>query len=272
MHKYGSAAEGGRSMPRMLVIGVLWVTLTVPTLTVATGASASSPAATTAAGTGSGQHHKCTRNGWTVDPSPAPGTPYAAHPKVTNFGAAPSAGSGVSPGLALPADQVRQLAEMDNDDFICLRESILAKAGPLSHLRRTFFTNGCTGLPRDLTQRQKEDLFNACVQHDFSYTAGPNAFAGSAAEEFRKMADEKLANEAGPVLGPLIREALGRLGHKFFTQTDAEGNNTSKGILEQAINPNPGIPTNSQDAISRVTYHPGGGRTTQWMTWGALSG
>lgn len=127
-----------------------------------------------------------------------------------------------------------QIATMDNASFIDLRDTVQSNPSDDKRsqaLNRSFYSNGCTMISDAVIS---DAAWDACAQHDFRYTVGPNVFAGSPgeAEAERLSADEQLggnvaANQGNPGLfsslhGLLKQGGTSVFGPTFFTATPAD--------------------------------------------------
>ncbi|MEU1408069.1 hypothetical protein ABZ471_38115 [Streptomyces sp. NPDC005728] len=112
---------------------------------------------------------------------------------LTKREAGPSRPNALAPGSAFSADLYRQIAEMPNDQFLAIRNKVMARdpADPLVQgLQHSFYSKGCVNVPDvEVTER----MLNTCLQQDFRYTAGANVTGGLGTPEGQ--ADKKAADD-----------------------------------------------------------------------------
>ncbi|MGA5452072.1 hypothetical protein ACPCVO_36115 [Streptomyces umbrinus] len=140
-------------------------------------------------------------------------------------GEAPSAAGGSKPGAVFGKELYEKIASLPNSDFISLRTKIMNdtdKKPVTVALQRSFFSNGCTGVPQGLTP---ERAWKACAQHDFRYTVGPNVLKDDkkALDADRTNADAQLGTNIGIPLGKLAEGFVNFFGKSFYTATDYAG-------------------------------------------------
>lgn len=140
-------------------------------------------------------------------------------------GEAPSATGGSKPGAVFGKELYVKIASLPNSDFITLRTKIMndTDKNPVTvALQRSFFSNGCTGVPQGLTP---ERAWKACAQHDFRYTVGPNVLKNDekALDADRTNADAQLGTNIGVPLGKLAEGFVNFFGKSFYTATDSAG-------------------------------------------------
>ncbi|MEU8974539.1 hypothetical protein AB0D11_35630 [Streptomyces monashensis] len=132
------------------------------------------------------------------------------------------------PGAKFDQGMYKAVAGMDNQSFITLRDALLSQnpdAEPNPELRqkekelqRSFYSNGCTGVPGSVLTQQET---NACIQHDFRYTVGPNVYAGNpdAGKADKADADRQLGDNIGGVEGKGAQALTGAVGTIFYQPT-----------------------------------------------------
>ncbi|WP_371656669.1 MULTISPECIES: hypothetical protein [unclassified Streptomyces] len=142
----------------------------------------------------------------------------------------PEKPSATNPGAHFTEGLYLRIAQLSNRNFIALRDEIIAPvsggdSADLQALQTSFYTNGCTGAPSWLTPGP---TWEACVQHDFRYTVGPNIFFNDAekARADRAAADRQLGENIGAgddVLAKLVglaaENVTGTVGWWFYATT-----------------------------------------------------
>lgn len=151
-------------------------------------------------------------------------------PETWTNGSAPSQDD-AAPGASFSKELYGQVAALPNDKFILLRTAIIKDTnGEAEQLRRSFYSNGCTGLPQAATWPQ---WWKGCAQHDFRYTVGPNIFKddAAAAEADRLAADAQLGIDIGGVSGTAVRKTVNFVGSKFYQPTGTAGDEATTTAL-----------------------------------------
>jgi hypothetical protein len=87
-----------------------------------------------------------------------------------------------NPGAVFSAAEYKRISKLSNADFIALRRKVLAGSAGKA-VKASFYSNGCTLVP-NLLLTEKD--WQACAQHDFRYTVGPNTIK----EPKERLADE----------------------------------------------------------------------------------
>ncbi|MFF3071583.1 hypothetical protein ACFVSN_43345 [Kitasatospora sp. NPDC057904] len=104
-----------------------------------------------------------------------------------------------NPVANFDADTYRWIAELPNQDFINLRNSVMGMSGSDARtraLKASFYSNGVTGVPDGL---QSDAVWNAAAQHDFRYTIGPNVMSGADMEQDRAAADSQFHQDVSTI-------------------------------------------------------------------------
>ncbi|WP_267242998.1 hypothetical protein [Streptomyces sp. PR69] len=130
------------------------------------------------------------------------------------------------PGANFDRATYEETAQLPNDQFIERRNKVL-DAAPDGELQRSFYSNGCTAIPADTISQQTMD---ACIQHDFRYTVGPNVDQDDpeAADRERKEAGKQLGDNIGGRAGDLFNAGTQVAGSYFFQPTDTGEQNASE--------------------------------------------
>ncbi|MEU1409267.1 hypothetical protein ABZ471_44770 [Streptomyces sp. NPDC005728] len=144
----------------------------------------------------------------------------------------PGEPSASDPGADFDEGLYQTIAGMDNQSFTTLRNAVLSQnpddeANPelrqrAEELQRSFYSNGCTGVPSAGVTQQDVD---ACAQHDFRYTVGPNVYGEDteAGRAEQAAADEQLGENIGGVVGPAANWLTSQFGGQFFKSTPTAG-------------------------------------------------
>ncbi|WP_406347353.1 hypothetical protein [Streptomyces sp. NBC_00648] len=110
----------------------------------------------------------------------------------------PGAPSRVNPGARFSPELYQEIAHLKNKDFIKLRNRVIGSAktdDATKQLKRSFYGDGCSypfmkGLGNWVSWQSTVD---ACLQHDFRYTVGPNTLTeASQKDKDRSAADLQL--------------------------------------------------------------------------------
>lgn len=130
------------------------------------------------------------------------------------------------PGAKLSPDEYQRIAQLDNASFIQGRNRVLSMDAAddpehmeqIQQLQRSLYSNGCTGVSTSLVTQQELD---ACIQHDFRYTVGPNVYGEDTEEGMkeRAAADSQLADNFGGLTGQAVGTATGIAGGSFYRST-----------------------------------------------------
>ncbi|MFD7026600.1 hypothetical protein ACFWAR_01015 [Streptomyces sp. NPDC059917] len=117
-----------------------------------------------------------------------------------------------NPGAVFSVSEYKRIAKLPSADFIELRRKVLGSSAG-NPVKASFYSNGCTKVPSILLT---EKDWQACAQHDFRYTVGPNTI---------KDADERRADEidADTDLEKNAEYFLLRKSQPFFSALRAAG-------------------------------------------------
>ncbi|MBT2511490.1 hypothetical protein J7I98_37995 [Streptomyces sp. ISL-98] len=143
--------------------------------------------------------------------------------RALDFNSGPGAPSAGYPGAALSKSLYLKIARMDNASFVEMRNRVLQldPADPVNaRLQRSFYANGCTGVPMRAVSQQTLD---ACLQHDFRYTVGPNVMTGPAVKADRDAANRQLGENIGGKTGTVAEYLTWAVGSWFYEPTPQAG-------------------------------------------------
>ncbi|TJZ56831.1 hypothetical protein FCH28_04735 [Streptomyces piniterrae] len=130
------------------------------------------------------------------------------------------------PGAKFDPATYQKVAQLPNDQFIELRNKSLDAASD-GELQRSFYSNGCTRTPSDAVSQKTMD---ACIQHDFRYTVGPNVYDKNSKEgqDDRAAADAQLGQNIGGMTGQAAAQLTGTVGSSFYNRTETGQQNANE--------------------------------------------
>ncbi|MEU1409711.1 hypothetical protein ABZ471_47265 [Streptomyces sp. NPDC005728] len=158
----------------------------------------------------------------------------------------PGLPSANDPGANFSPELYDEIANLSTADFVQLRQQVFAvkEDGPV---QRSFYANGCTYVPDSVIGTQS--TYDACLQHDFRYTVGPNVYKDDPDGEKtdKENADLQLGNSIRGdntsgfpnSKGGLFETAVRYMGHglRYPTPTKGAPITTTEELLFLAENP-----------------------------------
>ncbi|MGW3194103.1 hypothetical protein ACWDBD_05805 [Streptomyces sp. NPDC001118] len=156
----------------------------------------------------------------------------AVDPAAGQFVEGPGAPDAAHPGAKFDEGLYKTFAGMDNQSFNTVRNALMSQnpddeSNPElrqreQELQRSFYSNGCTGVPSSFVSQRTTD---ACAQHDFRYTVGPNVYGEQteAGKAERAAADAQLGENIGGWTGAGAKLLTNQVGGWFFKSTPTAG-------------------------------------------------
>ncbi|WP_371657216.1 MULTISPECIES: hypothetical protein [unclassified Streptomyces] len=163
---------------------------------------------------------------------PKSGGPGRQGRSAPTWAEGPGLPSAQNPGAVFTKELYERIANLKNDDFVRIRDRVLQQSPSdpgWARLQRSFYANGCTGV-----SWVSQQTLNACLQHDFRYTAGPNLSPGTFSSE-RDAANVQLGDNVGGGTGWLAKWLTKAAGGLFYSATPTAGRPVGDlfGIMKQ---------------------------------------
>lgn len=134
------------------------------------------------------------------------------------------------PGAKFSPELYNQIAQMPNAQFVKLRNRIInsrSTGAAAARLKGSFYADGCSYpiLKSFINGMVSQQTVDACLQHDFRYTVGPNTIGPNSAAMKRDKTDTdaQLGRNIGGFTGKFYEWGVWLGGDGHYHATPAEG-------------------------------------------------